>query len=145
MTRAHRRHRADGPVFVDPSGRRLRRVRVIGIAVLGAIGLYVGLVLTVFAGGPQLGLPSLPFVASAPQAAAHRAAPTSAPGPAPVPSATPAPPPGQEPAVAVAPATPPATSAPPPSTSASSPSPSPSPTGPGKSATAPGQSKKPHP
>lgn len=146
--RARRRHRADGPAFVDRPGRRLRRVRVIGIAVLGAIGLSVGLVLTVFAGGPHLGLPSLPFGPSS-QSEAHRPTPTSTPGPtwpAPDPTASMPPQPVQEPVVAVPPPAPapsaPDQAAPAPSAPAPATTPSPSPTA-GKSASAPGKSKKP--
>ncbi|MDQ0801334.1 hypothetical protein [Arthrobacter sp. SLBN-112] len=68
-----------GPVFVDASGRRLRRVRMIGLAVLGLVGGYVVLVLAGFIGGSGVSAPFLPLTAAA--------------GPHEKPSGTPAPPP----------------------------------------------------
>lgn len=48
------------PVFVDPSGRRLRRVRWLTWCVLGVIGLYLALVVTALLGGPSIDSAFLP-------------------------------------------------------------------------------------
>ena len=63
-SRAARRSEAaetqDGPVFVDPSGRRRRRARMVSGLALGAIAVYLGLVATAFLGGPDIVTPLLP-------------------------------------------------------------------------------------
>lgn len=56
----HRRTAADGPVFVDPSGRRLRRARITGLVALSGVIAYVGLVGSAFLGGPDIIGPLLP-------------------------------------------------------------------------------------
>jgi hypothetical protein len=50
----------DAPVFVDPSGRRLRRVRWLTWCVFGAVAAYLVLVLSPFFGGPSIGSAFLP-------------------------------------------------------------------------------------
>lgn len=135
-----------GPVFVDASGRRLRRVQLIGLVVLGLVAGYVVLVLAAFIGGSGVSAPFLPLPAAAgphdqpsippssPAADSHTAAALSGPAAPPVeqsPAAVPV-------ALAAAPAAPPvggtavATSAP-----VSAPVPAAS-TQPGLSGTAPG-------
>jgi hypothetical protein len=135
-----------GPVFVDASGRRLRRVQLIGLGVLGLVAGYVVLVLAAFIGGSGVSAPFLPLPAAAgphdqpsippssPAADSHTAAALSGPAAPPVeqsPAAVPV-------ALAAAPAAPPvggtavATSAP-----VSAPVPA-APTQPGLSGTAPG-------
>ncbi|WP_018771009.1 MULTISPECIES: hypothetical protein [unclassified Arthrobacter] len=135
-----------GPVFVDASGRRLRRVQLIGLGVLGLVAGYVVLVLAAFIGGSGVSAPFLPLPAAAgphdqpsippssPAADSHTAAALSGPAAPPVeqsPAAVPV-------ALAAAPAAPPvggtavATSAP-----VSAPVPAAS-TQPGLSGTAPG-------
>ncbi len=137
-------------MFVDRSGRRLRRARIAGVVVLGGIVVYVVLVMAAFLSGPRIGVPVLPFAPpearSQPQVPAVLAPPASqapaSPGPSPsrppeqavTSPAVPAAPSTAAPAASVAPAPVPA------------PTPSAAPTAPGKSSTAPGQSKKPpHP
>lgn len=135
-----------GPVFVDASGRRLRRVQLIGLGVLGLVAGYVVLVLAAFIGGSGVSAPFLPLPAAAgphdqpsippssPAADSHTAAALSGPAAPPVeqsPAAVPV-------ALAAAPAAPPvggtavATSAP-----VAAPVPA-APTQPGLSGTAPG-------
>lgn len=77
-----------GPVFVDPSGRRRRRARIVGGLALGTIAVYLGLVATAFLGGPDVVTPLLPR----PPATANDAArqvPAVEPTASAVPSATP--------------------------------------------------------
>jgi hypothetical protein len=50
-----------GPVFVDDSGRRLRRVKLIGLGALGLVAGYVVLLLVAFLGGPNVAAPYLPL------------------------------------------------------------------------------------
>lgn len=50
-----------GPVFVDASGRRLRRVKLIGLGALGLVAGYVILLLVVLIGGPNVAAPYLPL------------------------------------------------------------------------------------
>ena len=50
-----------GPVFVDDSGRRLRRVKLIGLGALGLVAGYVVLLLVAFVGGPNVAAPYLPL------------------------------------------------------------------------------------
>ena len=135
-----------GPVFVDASGRRLRRVQLIGLGVLGLVAGYVVLVLAAFIGGSGVSAPFLPLPAAAgphdqpsippssPAADSHTAAALSGPAAPPVeqsPAAVPV-------ALAAAPAAPPVggtaveTSAP-----VAAPVPA-APTQPGLSGTAPG-------
>jgi hypothetical protein len=104
-----------GPVFVDASGRRLRRVQLIGLGVLGLVAGYVVLVLAAFIGGSGVSAPFLPLPAAAgphdqpsippssPAADSHTAAALSGPAAPPVeqsPAAVPV-------ALAAAPAAPP--------------------------------------
>lgn len=137
-----------GPVFVDASGRRLRRVKLIGLGVLGLVAGYVMLVLAAFIGGTGVSAPFLPLPAAAgphekspatpaPASAATQgpavplpgpAVPVVAQSPAAVPEAAPVAPPVD--AAAVVPA---AAAAPAPAPAATS-----APAEPGKSGTAPG-------
>lgn len=64
-----------GPVFVDASGRRLRRVQLIGLGVVGLVAAYVVLVLAAFIGGSGVSAPFLPL----PAAAGPRATPSNPP------------------------------------------------------------------
>jgi len=64
-----------GPVFVDASGRRLRRVKMIGLGVVGLVAAYVILVLAAFIGGSGVSAPFLPL----PAAAGPRDTPSSTP------------------------------------------------------------------
>lgn len=137
-----------GPVFVDASGRRLRRVKFIGLGALGLVAGYVVLLLVAFIGGPNIAAPYLPLppapaaLPSSPSAPASNALPDR--------EAEPAEP--AAPAAVQAPVTAPSAVpvAPPingkravPSASGSSTAPSTEATSPGKSATAPGQTARP--
>ncbi|HEY8701964.1 MAG TPA: hypothetical protein VIM08_13570 [Arthrobacter sp.] len=139
-----------GPVFVDASGRRLRRVKVIGLGALGLVAGYVVLLLVSFIGGSNIAAPYLPLPVPAaapardlpsgpaPEGGVHPTSEEQAAGPAPAafgatvtgPSAAPAAPPAT--AAGVQPAAPAAAS-----------TPTTEPTNPGKSATAPGQTTRP--
>ncbi|TQJ61365.1 hypothetical protein FBY30_3657 [Arthrobacter sp. SLBN-83] len=66
---------ARGPVFVDASGRRLRRIQLIGLGVVGLVAAYVILVLAAFIGGSGVSAPFLPL----PAAAGPRETPSSPP------------------------------------------------------------------
>jgi len=72
-----------GPVFVDASGRRLRRIRVLGLGVLGLAAGYVILLLLAFLGGPNAAAPFLPLgipqAVPAAQPANHRPTPAATP------------------------------------------------------------------
>ena len=52
-----------GPVFVDASGRRLRRVKLVGLGALGLVAGYVILLLVAFIGGSNVAAPYLPLTA----------------------------------------------------------------------------------
>ncbi|GAB4098560.1 hypothetical protein [Sinomonas halotolerans] len=97
----------DGPVFVDSSGRRLRRVRHVwtlaGILVAG----YLVLLMVALFGGPNVAAPYLPRpVAEAPRGAPEpRPAPSGA-SPAPTPTGPVVPAPAVAAAVAPAPQAP---------------------------------------
>jgi hypothetical protein len=152
-----------GPVFVDASGRRLRRLKLIGLGALGLAGGYVILLLVAFMGGPNVAAPFLPFPAApeptaTPAAPAARDLPSSPSTPAsnadglptgegrlPAPS-TPAafgvPVTSPSPAAAAQPINGAAAQHAAPIAPVAS-APSTSPTGPGKSGTAPGQATRP--
>jgi hypothetical protein len=51
---------APGPVFVDNSGRRLRRARAAGVVTLALVAGYGVLFLLAFFGGPNIAAPYLP-------------------------------------------------------------------------------------
>ena len=55
-----------GPVFVDATGRRLRRFKLMGLATLGLVAGYVVLLLVAFLGGSGVSAPYLPWPAAAP-------------------------------------------------------------------------------
>lgn len=153
-----------GPVFVDASGRRLQRVKLIGIGALGLVAGYVILLLVAFSGGPNIAAPYLPLPAPAAAPAADdlpssSSAPTSSAPDVPegsVPSAEPTAPAAFEApvvppsAVPAAPSNPPAV---PPAKGAASEDETPlapvadpavkTETSPGKSAEAPGQTHRP--
>lgn len=83
-------------MFVDPSGRRRRRVRLFGGLALGGIAVYLGLVATAFLGGPDVVTPLLPKPPAAANDAAHEIqavepTPSAVPTVAPDESARPAP------------------------------------------------------
>lgn len=144
-----------GPVFVDASGRRLRRVKLIGLGALGLVAGYLILLTVAIIGGPNVAAPFLPLPAapaarvlpSSPSAPASNAAglpdragepaepaaPAAFQAPVTAPSAVPVAPPvngeGRQRAAPIASGSPPA-----PSTELTSP---------GKSATAPGQTTRP--
>jgi len=152
-----------GPVFVDASGRRLRRVQLIGLGVLGLVAGYVVLVLAAFIGGSGVSAPFLPV----PAAAGPHETPTSRPSvdpragltgpvvpvveqspaavPVPVSAVTAVPPAAATAVVPAAPAAPAAAPAPAPPAAPAAPGPSGTVTGsgataPGSSGTAPGSS-----
>jgi hypothetical protein len=64
-----------GPVFVDTSGRRLRRIKLLGLGALGLVAGYVILLVVALIGGPNVAAPYLPLPAAPAgppaQAAAH--------------------------------------------------------------------------
>ena len=68
-----------GPVFVDASGRRLRRVKLFGLGALGLVAAYVILLLVAFVGGSNISAPYLPLPAAvrAPDLASPPPAPAS--------------------------------------------------------------------
>src|SRR5215218_2883939 len=85
-----------GPVFVDTSGRRLRRVKLFGVGALGIVAGDVVLLLVALMGGSNVAAPYLPFPAAAgpgnlpsspPPPASNAAGPQGAEGPAAVPAA----------------------------------------------------------
>lgn len=150
---------AGRPVFVDSSGRRLRRSRIAGLLTVTGVIAYIGLVASAFFGAPDIAGPALPAGQSAqevrevrapvaPEEAAAYSPPARAPVPsvpetdqqtAPAPSPTAAPAPAPSPTTAPAPAPVPA-EAPSPAPSKGNPAPDP-----GQSATAPGQANRPAP
>jgi hypothetical protein len=153
----------DAPVFVDPSGRRLRRVRWLTWSLFGAVAAYLVLVLSPFLGGPSIGSAFLPAPQQqdGPHAAPSRPAEQSGPakGPAlmarsrlatqraePLPNRAGTTPTGTTATGTPLPirTTPPGTTAPAP-TSSNGPTtpPSASSTDPGKSQSAPGQTRRP--
>jgi hypothetical protein len=76
---------APGPVFVDNSGRRLRRARVAGFVTLFLVTGYVLLFLLALFGGPNIVAPYLPQPAGAPRA--EKPAPSNPPSSPPQPPA----------------------------------------------------------
>ena len=48
------------PIFVDPTGRRLRRGKLIGTLVMAALAAYVGVMLVAFLSGSTVATPTLP-------------------------------------------------------------------------------------
>lgn len=151
-----------GPVFVDSSGRRLRRVKLVGLGALGVVAGYVALLLVALIGGPNVAAPYLPLPAAvgtgslpssppppdagAPQDAEGPAAVPGAPAALQVPVAAPQPVPAQPPvsAAAVPPAAPavPAVGAEP---AARPTAPGMSGSAPGANDSAPGQATRPSP
>jgi hypothetical protein len=77
-----------GPVFVDASGRRLRRLKLIGLGALGLVAGYVLLLLVAFMGGPNVAAPYLPLPTAAKPPAPDPVAPVARD----LPSSPPAPP-----------------------------------------------------
>jgi hypothetical protein len=123
-------------VFVDRSGRRVRRLRLFGGITLAGVVLYVSMIATAFFGGSDVSTPFLPH----PQAGsdADRPSPTNAPAPGPV-----------QPGVAlpdepVASETPSQAEPSPAPTAAPAPA-EPTPDAPGKSEAAPGKTNAPEP
>ncbi|MFJ6078062.1 hypothetical protein ACIQC0_07130 [Pseudarthrobacter sp. NPDC092419] len=72
---------SSGPIFVDASGRRLRRIKLLGLAALTLVAGYVVLLVVALAGGPNVGAPYLPRLGGP----AAIEVPASAPKPKPVP------------------------------------------------------------
>ncbi|MDQ4503669.1 hypothetical protein [Sinomonas sp. ASV322] len=137
---------AHGPIFVDASGRRLRRVRIAGGIFLVLVVGYVALLAVALLGGPNIAAPYLPLPAQTTATADQGPAAPPWTGPSAAPAA------GNEGTglsavlaahTAAAPAGSGAVQAP--AAPARPVAPSPSPTSPGKSGTAPGQSDRPHP
>lgn len=142
-----------GPVFVDDSGRRLRRLRILGLVALAVAAGYVVLLGVALVGGPNIAAPYLPQ----PAARTAQAAPSSEAATEESPSATNAPAGGGAlagggPAAAVVPANVAIPAETPAAAATGSPvqqaQPAPATTAPGKSGTAPGQTRRsspPHP
>lgn len=63
------------PIFVDPTGRRLRRGQLVGALVIGLMATYVAVMLLAFLGGPNVKAPNLPPQDPARAAAADHGAP----------------------------------------------------------------------
>jgi hypothetical protein len=138
-----------GPVFVDASGRRLRRVKLIGLGALGLVAGYVILLLVAFIGGsnvaaPFLPLPAAPAARDLPSSPVAPASPTTGLQASEPRTAEPAAPAAVQAPVAPASAVPLAppidTAARQPAAPRATPAPSTAPTAPGKSGTAPGKS-----
>lgn len=137
-----------GPVFVDASGRRLRRVKLIGLGAFGLAAGYVVLLLVALAGGPNVAAPYLPMPTVPAAPVARDLPPTPS---APVSSAA-GPPTSEDrrlapiaPAAFQTPVTPPSpvSVAQPINGAAARPADPTPPSGPGKSGTAPGQATRP--
>jgi hypothetical protein len=145
-----------GPVFVDASGRRLRRVKLIGLGALGLVAGYVILLLVAFIGGSNVAAPFLPLTAGP---AAHDLPPSTPAPDSPAAGLQASEPRSAEPAARAAVQAPvtavqapvtPGSAAPAPqiNSPAMQPAapvatPAPSTTAPGKSSTAPGQTTRP--
>lgn len=71
-----------GPIFVDASGRRLHRIRLLGLAALALVAGYVVLLVVALAGGPNVGAPYLPRPAGQAANEAPATPPKSKPSPA---------------------------------------------------------------
>ncbi|WP_168404574.1 hypothetical protein [Arthrobacter silvisoli] len=135
---------SQGPIFVDASGRRLRKIKIAGLAAAALVAGYVVLLLFAFIGGSNVAAPYLPLPVPA---AGDRLAPSKEAQPpgSGTPAAEPSAPPvvGQPAAPEHAvPAADPATSAAP-EPAAVAPTADPAATRPGKSDEAPGQAKRP--
>jgi hypothetical protein len=123
------------PVFVDRSGRRLRRLRLFGGITLAGVVLYVSMIATAFFGGSDVAMPFLPQ--SAAESGAGRPLPTDAPADSVQPVAVPP----DEPVASESPSQPePGEPSPTPTVPAE-----PAPDAPGRSETAPGQTNAPEP
>ena len=121
-------------MFVDRSGRRVRRLRLFGGITLAGVVLYVSMIATAFFGGSDVSTPFLPQ----PQAEsdAGRPLPANTPAPDPVQSGV------AQPDESGASETPSQTEPSPAPTAAPA---EPTPDAPGKSETAPGQTNAPEP
>src|SRR5215218_7055225 len=71
------------PIFVDRSGRRLRRLRLFGGVTLAGVAVYIAMIATAFFGGSDVAMPFLPLSA-AQSGDPGRPVPTSAPVPDPI-------------------------------------------------------------
>src|SRR5918994_3961941 len=128
------------PVFVDGSGRRLRRLRLFGGITLAGVVLYISMIATAFFSGSDEAMPFLPL-SQAHSDGADRPLPANAPAPDPVhadPAATDEPAPSEPP------------SQPEPGEPSPAPTASPAPAEPvadepGRSEVAPGQTNSPEP
>jgi hypothetical protein len=133
-----------GPIFVDASGRRLRKVKIAGLAAAALVAGYVVLLLLAFIGGSNVAAPYLPLPVPAAgdrPAPSKDAQPHGSGTPAVEPSAPPAVGQPAAPVQAVPAADPAASAAPGPTVVA--PAVAPAATSPGKSDEAPGQAKRP--
>jgi hypothetical protein len=122
-------------VFVDRSGRRVRRLRLLGGIALVGVLLYVSMIATAFFGGSDVAMPFLPQ----PQAEsdAGRPMPANSPSPDPVQPGLAQP---DEPVASETPSQPePSEPSPAPTAAAAEPTPD----APGKSEAAPGQTNEP--
>jgi len=137
------------PVFVDTSGRRMRRARIAGTAAVGASLAYLALVGAVLRSGPDVMgplMPTTPEPGAAAATPAPRPTPVATPAPAARPTTAPAPEtvelptpaPTPQPAVTTQPEAEPATAAVPAPTAEPETA-----TAPGRSGDAPGRAKKP--
>jgi hypothetical protein len=129
-SRRSRSAAAAEPIFVDRSGRRLRRLRLFGGITLVGVAVYIAMIATAFFGGSDVAMPFLPQFAA--QSDAGRPLPANAPAPDPVQPAPAAP----QPAASESPSEP-APGEPTPAPTAAPAEPTAD--APGKSETAPGQ------
>jgi len=123
-------------VFVDRSGRRVRRLRLFGGITLAGVVLYVSMIATAFFGGSDVAMPLLPQPQA--ESGAGRPSHTNAPALGPVQPGVALP---DEPVTSETPSQPDPSPAP---TAAPAPA-EPTPDAPGKSETAPGQTNAPEP
>jgi hypothetical protein len=120
------------PIFVDRSGRRLRRLRLFGGVTLVGVAVYIAMIATAFFGGSDVSMPFLPQFAARSDDAS-RPLPANAPAPDPVQPVPAAP---DQPAASESPSEP-APSEPTPAPTAAPAEPTAD--APGRSETAPGQ------
>lgn len=123
-------------MFVDRSGRRVRRLRLFGAITLAGVVLYVSMIATAFFGGSDVAMPFLPQ--SQAESDAARPLPATMPTPDPVQPGLAQP---DEPAASETPSQPEPSPAP---TAAPAPA-APTVDAPGRSESAPGQTNAPEP
>ena len=128
------------PVFVDGSGRRLRRLRLFGGITLAGVVLYISMIATAFFSGSDVAMPFLPL-SQAHSDGADRPLPANAPAPDPVHADPPA---SDEPAPSESPLQP-EPGDPSPAPTSDPPPAEPVADEPGRSEVAPGQTNSPEP